>query len=359
MFYAVQPGDSLWSIAHRFYGVGARYGDIARANHLQNPNRLLVGQVLWIAGAYDTVAPTRNFVGTNQGVGGRPQVSGPLTFSAEGGNSSQPALIPGRAYVFVLADEVNLFSRKVVRRVIVSEKMAAEAARHAGKPIPVFPNPERFGFMPSDPSANVSLGRHVINYKPSRYISASDKTFGARRFAGEPFWIDIEKAKVNGATVHELDEIVADLSSMANSARNSDRLEKIASALRNANRDKEVVFAGGVVAKSVKGATAMGLTRLAHGVQIIGFAMTAYDLKQAGEKSLDQHSVKPLAAEGIRQAGGWAAAWAGVKIGAATGAAFGIETGPGAVVTAVVGGAVGGTLGYFGFDWIADHIDAN
>jgi hypothetical protein len=34
-------------------------------------------------------------------------------------------------------------------------------------------------------------------------------------------------------------------------------------------------------------------------------------------------------------------------------------TGPGAVVTAGIGAVVGGTAGYFGFDWIADHVDEN
>jgi hypothetical protein len=36
-----------------------------------------------------------------------------------------------------------------------------------------------------------------------------------------------------------------------------------------------------------------------------------------------------------------------------------IETGPGAIITGLVGGIVFGAAGYFGADWVADHIDKN
>jgi hypothetical protein len=75
--------------------------------------------------------------------------------------------------------------------------------------------------------------------------------------------------------------------------------------------------------------------------------------------SIREGSVKPIAAETVRQVGGWTAAWAGVKLGAAGGALLGVETGPGAIVSGAVGGLIGGVAGYYGFDWIADHISAN
>jgi hypothetical protein len=103
----------------------------------------------------------------------------------------------------------------------------------------------------------------------------------------------------------------------------------------------------------------MLLTRTVQGAQIVGFVMTAVDLGSTANTSLRTSSVKPLAAEGIRQVGGWASAWAGVKLGAAAGAAIGIETGPGAVVSAAAGSIAGGIAGYCGFDWIADFIYAN
>lgn len=50
---------------------------------------------------------------------------------------------------------------------------------------------------------------------------------------------------------------------------------------------------------------------------------------------------------------------AGAKIGTVAGAAVGIETGPGVVLTGLIGGVIFGTSGYFGADWVADHIDEN
>lgn len=44
------------------------------------------------------------------------------------------------------------------------------------------------------------------------------------------------------------------------------------------------------------------------------------------------------------------------KLGGLAGAAVGIETGPGAIAAGAIGAVVGG---YYGFDWIADHIDEN
>ena len=44
--HLVKRGDTLWSIAQRYYGDGRRWGDIARANGLTNPKKLAVGQRL-------------------------------------------------------------------------------------------------------------------------------------------------------------------------------------------------------------------------------------------------------------------------------------------------------------------------
>ncbi|MFJ4652762.1 LysM peptidoglycan-binding domain-containing protein [Nocardia sp. NPDC088792] len=46
--YTVEPGDTLWAIAERFYGDGNRYQDIANANGIPNPDAINVGQVLTI-----------------------------------------------------------------------------------------------------------------------------------------------------------------------------------------------------------------------------------------------------------------------------------------------------------------------
>ncbi|MFI9510415.1 LysM peptidoglycan-binding domain-containing protein [Nocardia sp. NPDC052566] len=46
--YTVEPGDTLWSIAERFYGDGNRYQEIANASGIDNPDAINVGQVLTI-----------------------------------------------------------------------------------------------------------------------------------------------------------------------------------------------------------------------------------------------------------------------------------------------------------------------
>jgi hypothetical protein len=92
---------------------------------------------------------------------------------------------------------------------------------------------------------------------------------------------------------------------------------------------------------------------------VVGVVMTAKDVYQAGQRSLEQGSAKPLAAEGIRQVGGWGGGIAGAKIGFGVGALLGIETGPGAIVTGAIGAVIFGAAGYFGADWIADKISPN
>lgn len=54
----VQPGESLWKLAYRAYGSGARYGVIYRANrkYIRDPNRIYPGQVLTIP-ALSTTQP--------------------------------------------------------------------------------------------------------------------------------------------------------------------------------------------------------------------------------------------------------------------------------------------------------------
>lgn len=56
--YIVQPGDSLWTIAHKVYGNGAKYPLIAQANNLTATTRLRTGMVLKIPGAPNPSPPT-------------------------------------------------------------------------------------------------------------------------------------------------------------------------------------------------------------------------------------------------------------------------------------------------------------
>jgi len=44
--YTIKPGDNLSRIAERFYGKANKYTDIARANGINDPNRIQAGQEL-------------------------------------------------------------------------------------------------------------------------------------------------------------------------------------------------------------------------------------------------------------------------------------------------------------------------
>lgn len=49
--YTVQPGDNLSKISKRFYGDANQYMTIAKANSLEDPDKIKVGQELLISAA--------------------------------------------------------------------------------------------------------------------------------------------------------------------------------------------------------------------------------------------------------------------------------------------------------------------
>jgi hypothetical protein len=351
MQHVVQPGDSLWLIAGVRFGDPGKWPVIAQDNNLRRPSRLLVGQTLHLRDSLLTKRADERLSPPMS----QPSFPPPVFVDFE----RAPSVVPARGFFFVLADEVNPLRQKVVRKVMINPTMAAAVTKRLGRPVPTMPNPEQFGLHPTGPGSSVSIGRHALGMKPSAYSSASSGALGAPRMAGSRFWVDVEKAERAGATFHDTEEILADLDRIARKttkATDLSRIEKIKGLVR---ADAEVLVRGAVPASAIKGATAMALTRGLQGVQVVGLVMTAVDVSHAIDKSAAQQSIKPIAAETIRQAGGWAVAWAGAKLGAAGGAALGIETGPGAILTGAIGGLVGGFAGYWGFDWIADHIDAN
>jgi hypothetical protein len=345
MEYIVRPGDTLWSIASAHFAAPEQWTVLARDNHLSHPTRLMVGDRLALR---DTLLARRS---SNEPSPAAPAVC--LTDEPQHAAS----LIPGRAFLFVLADEIDPLREKVVRKVMVNPRMAARVATRLGRPLHLMTDPSIFGLHPTGPEANVTMGRHVMNIKPSPFSSASTHPFGAPRYAGSPFWIDVEAARSAGATFHDADEIVVDLRRIAGQLRRASDISKIEELERLVRADREVLIRGSVPASAVKGSTAMALTRGLQGIQILGFVVTAIELTQAARQSLAARTAAPLAAVGIRQVGGWAMAWSGMKLGGFAGAALGIETGPGALVCGAAGALVGGFAGYMGFDWIADHID--
>jgi hypothetical protein len=180
---------------------------------------------------------------------------------------------------------------------------------------------------------------------------------------GRNVFVDIAKAKASGAilvSTHEIQIFLQQYKALyPHTAKDANRLGRYSELV-----DQEVlVFGKKVPASAVFGSEALRKTKTIQSVgrvvQVVGIVLTAYDLSVATSQSFQTKSVKPISAEVIRQAGGWGAAVAGFKLGGAAGAALGIETGPGAFVTGLVGGLIVGTAGYFGADWVADHIYKN
>jgi len=349
-YHTVVPGDTLWRIAADHLGDPTQWRRIARANNLGDDQMILVGQQLLIPDR-----PSADRLATP----GSARWLSPLGNDQAAGTENQCSYCPARGFLFILADEINPLTRKVVRKVMVSQAMADEIFARTGKVVRTLPNPEKFGMFPTDPKSPVSMGRHAMGMKPSAFMSASEHPLGASRFSGSRFWIDVDKARASGAAIHETQDILADLDRIAKKLAKPEDLKRLDRIRDLVRADAEVLIEGPVPPGAIKGGSAMAATRVLQGVQVIGFAVSAYELSQATTKSVQQGSVRPISAEVIRQGGGWAAAWAGMKLGAMTGAAFGIQTGPGAVLTAGAGAVVGGVAGYFGFDWIADHIDEN
>jgi LysM domain len=359
MKYVVQPGDTLSKIARDHLGDAKRWPELSKLNRITNADHILIGSQLVLphgAKPQSTVAASHT-----PGVAASHTLSKDrLSAMALGGHyaallpiADRPArTIPLRAFFFVLADEVNPFARKVVRKVMFPKGLNDAAL--AGRIM----HPELHGFTPRDPLSPVSLGRHVLGRTDSRFISASERPLGSSRFGGKRYWIDVEKAKAGGATLHETDAILKDLERVSKKTKDprfKSYIEEIRSKVQAV--DHEVAFEGRIPPGAVKTAGGMAATRGLQFVEGVGIAMSVYDLSKAGVRSYREDSVKPIAAESVRQAGGWGGAWAGAELCGTAGAALGIETGPGAIVTGAVGGLIGGVAGFFGADWIAHLID--
>jgi LysM repeat protein len=339
--YVVRPNDTLSGIAQRQLGSAHRWTEIAKANNVRDAHRLLIGQRLTLPEAgrqADQFNHWRIAVPSNLGM---PPHERPAT------------LLPGRAFMYVIADEMNPLTRRAVRKVILPPKGVTDYAEIAR-----LSHPEKHGFSPREAGSPVSLGRHVGGRVDSRFISASERPFGSPRLEGQKFWINIDKARRAGVVVHENSAIISDLDRVIAKTRSPVQKANL-QAIRKLSItvDRELVFEGKIPAGAVKTGSMMAFTRGAQIVSGVGIVLTAYDLEQAAQRSHDQHSIKPLAAETVRQAGGWGGALAGAEFGALAGATVGIETGPGALITGLFGGIIGGIAGFTGANWIASYIE--
>jgi hypothetical protein len=237
-----------------------------------------------------------------------------------------------------------------------------------------------------------------VNRYQSQFLSASNKPFGAPTIGGNPLILDVAKIQRAGGKIYSVAEVVADLERFAAENLGSrTALNSLIWTVRNV--EGEVLIEGGTPPHSAsrpgpvhnafiksaedlfaefesKRLTKLQLQqelanlekaysrvrivgRVGRVLTVIGVVVTIADLTQATRRSVNQNSFRPIGAELVRQAGGWGGAIAGLKIGFAAGALFGVETGPGLFATGAVGALIFGAAGYFGADWVADHISPN
>lgn len=359
--YIVQPKDTLSSIAGKKLGNVNLWIEIAQLNNLQPPYQLYVGQQLKL------LAKTLNNLNFD---GNLPKL-----------NSNQEAsasLALARGFMFVVFEQFPDVgaSTKIIRKVAVISK--------------------DFSLIPPNPLANLTIAEHALGNNNSQFLSGSSKTFGAPSIQGKPLIIDGAKAQTNGAKIFTVEEVVADLRKFANqNPASRTRVEQLIWAVEKA--EGETLIEGSVPGNAVKRVStahtpyistaeelwaqfqakkiskaqleselitlekayskAKIVGRVGRVLTVVGVVFTAVDVANAAQKSYNKGSYKPLAAETVRQVGGWGGAIAGAKIGFWVGALFGIETGPGAVVTGAIGAIVFGAIGYFAADHLAGWID--
>lgn len=237
--------------------------------------------------------------------------------------------------------------------------------------------PEKYGFHVQNPSGNLSVVDHVrgINKQNSPYISASEVVpDGASNINGKVIYIDIETLERSGAKLISTDEIIKLLTDYKEKYPDqASKIDPLITTIRETEKEVTILPKNGEISPKAlitpsELNLALKIQRVGRVVKVIGIVVTAYDLGNAGLKSLEQNSVKPITAEAIRQAGGWGGTVAGAAVGAkllGTGGALagsvfpGAGTAVGGFIGGVIGGIIGGAAGYFGADWIADEIDEN
>jgi hypothetical protein len=176
MTYTVQSGDSLWRIASVQLGRPDRWPEIAALNQLRRPDRLLVGQRLFLPEAGSrSISPALRSAPAAVRVAPSPTAG--LSHFSNAGSSHQSfekktSLLPARAYLFFLMDEFNPLTRKLTRKVGLPDDAPVtpeEAARIL--------RPDLHGISPRLPGdTKVPIGRHVLGMRAGSFRQAISRT---------------------------------------------------------------------------------------------------------------------------------------------------------------------------------------
>lgn len=312
-----------------------------------------------------------------------PGIRSPLAIAGElsPATTGSPSVFPARGFLFVVFEQLpEIGAKNIIRKVAVV--------------------PQNFALQPINPLGRLTAAQHALGISPgqSQWLSGSNRPFGAANFKGKPLLINTAKIAKGGGRIVTTMGLIADLQRHAiRNPSTTSQVNRLINAITHI--EGEVLVEGSTPPRSArplrashnryvkaaetlweqfdtkkitraelktglsslddayKGARVVG--RVGRVVTVVGVVFTAVDIGQATHRSIELRSIKPIAAETIRQVGGWGSAIAGAKVGGLVGAAFGIETGPGAIVTGAIGAIIFGAAGYFGADWVADHISEN
>ncbi len=144
--YTVKRGDTLYQIA---LDHGLDYKDLAAWNNLENPNKILVGQVLRVA------APGETPVASSSGVTTAPLKVGPAVSEVRPGAAAAPGAAPGAAPVTASAARnpdnyksspkafKEPYSEQALRDVARAPQAAPEVVALAAAPSAAKPEPPR------------------------------------------------------------------------------------------------------------------------------------------------------------------------------------------------------------------------
>lgn len=269
-------------------------------------------------------------------------------------------LMPARAFFYAVVEEVGENGFLVRKVYEVLDELTLEQSRLPIEVLKNEMNPERNGINYRAPDSKITIARHVMGDKFSKYMSATDFfPHGSPRLHGRVTYVDIEKALRAGARIVSQDAIQRDLD--RHLSKYPHTRVKTLQAKDWARIDREVLLEGKPVPASAifnpqTLPQAQAYVRVGRVIQVVGIFFTAYDLKVAASESVRLQSIKPISQEVLRQAGGWAGAVAGAKLGASAGVTLGVVTGPGVIVTGLAGGLLFGAMGYFGADYLSQRV---
>ena len=354
--YVVQYGDTLPLIAKKELSNQDRWLEIARLNNIESPYQLLVGQTIKLPNRISMFIPQLPAVAVEH----------------------KPATMAwARGLMFVVFEQLpNVGSNKVIRKVAVT--------------------PKNYALAPKNPSANFSAAEHAFmgDKIDTQFLSTSNRPYGAPKYQGEPMLIDLNMVKASGTQIYTEQELILELRRY--SAQTGVNVDTLIQTIQKA--EGEVLIKGGVsgdavrkisnahtpyiqtaeeiwskfeakkitrpqmeaelelLAKAYNKAKIVG--RVGRVLTVIGVVFTAVDVANAAQKSYDKGSYKPLAAETVRQVGGWSGAYTGSLAGAEIGILLTSETGPGAIIGGAVGAIIFGGIGYWRGDVLAGWIES-